>query len=120
MLSIERRMELKLTPEEYERIRRKYPDAVPIILSRNKTADAVLPLLPKNKFIVKKSFTIGQFMYVVRHTMTLPPEKALFLFTKVGLPQASMTIGEAWSVFKSDDGALHMYYATENTFGFAA
>lgn len=113
-------MELKLTPEEYERIRRKYPDAVPIILSRNKTADAVLPLLPKNKFIVKKSFTIGQFMYVVRHTMTLPPEKALFLFTKVGLPQASMTIGEAWSVYRSDDGALHMYYATENTFGLAA
>jgi GABA(A) receptor-associated protein len=113
-------MELTLSPADYERVRKKYPDAAPILLHKSKGADTTVPLLPKNKFLVKKSYTIGQFLYVVRHTLKLPPEKALFLFINNTLPTSSMTIGEAWNTYKSDDNALHMYYAAENTFGCVA
>jgi GABA(A) receptor-associated protein len=49
--------------------------------------------------------------------MTLPPEKALFVFVNNTLPTSSTFLSELYTNHKSQDGALRMTYTSENTFG---
>lgn len=110
-------MELQLTPSEFERIHRKWPERIPVIVLRSPSAAPDLPTLAKKKFIVPKSLTLGQFIYVVRKQIELPPEKALFLFIDDTLPVACAMMSELYERHKSPDGALHVIYTSESTFG---
>ena len=48
--------------------------------------------IDKNKFLVPKDLTLGQFVYVIRKRMKLPPEKAIFVFIKKCLPPMKMLV----------------------------
>ena len=68
--------------DESKRILEKYPDKIPIIISTkddNITVD-------KNKYIVPRNITMGQFIYIVRKKISLGPGQALFFFCDKKLP----------------------------------
>jgi GABA(A) receptor-associated protein len=101
---------------EIERIRQKYPGKLPIFVTRAQNANDV-PNIPKNKFLVPASLSVGQFIYIIRGQIKLPPEKALFIFINNTIPSASSLISEVYKAYKSTDGALRITYTSENTFG---
>ena len=102
---------------ECERIRSKYPDRVPVIVERSKHSQE-LNEIDKKKFLIPADLTVGQFMYVIRRRISLPPEKALFIFMdNNALPATSELISVVWKNHKDKDGYLYVNYSGENTFG---
>ena len=108
---------LFLTFGEVDKLRAKFPGKIPIFVTRASNARD-LPDLPKHKFLAPSHLTIGQFIYVIRRHIQLPPEKALFVFVNNTLPTSSSFLSEVYANNKSPDGALRMTYTSENTFGF--
>jgi GABA(A) receptor-associated protein len=101
---------------ESTKIREKFPGRIPIIVERAKFAND-LPLVDKNKYMCPEHFSIGQFIYLIRKRIDLPPEKALFVFVGNTLPMASQTISELYMRYRDADGFLYMTYTSESTFG---
>jgi len=108
--------ELRLATGEAERLREKFPGRVPVFALRA-SGERSVPELPKKKFLVPTTMVFGGFIYTIRKHLELPPEKALFAFIRNSLPTTSVTIGELYHAYKDDDGALRLYYTSENTFG---
>jgi len=102
---------------ESTRVLEKYPSRVPIICERSNTAGFNCPLIDKNKYLVERDLTLGQFQYVVRRRLRLSPEKALFLIIKNNIPTTTQTIGDLYEKNKHEDGFLYIYYSFENVFG---
>ncbi len=101
---------------ESGRIRSKYPDRIPIICEKaSKKSDT--PDIDKNKYLVPFDLTVGQFLYVIRKRIKLPPEAALFIFINGSLPSTSMLISTVYENEKDPDGFLYILYSKENTFG---
>ncbi len=101
---------------ECQRIMSKFPDRIPIIVQKaSKATDA--PDLDKSKFLAPKAMTVGQFLYVVRRRMNLPPEKALFIFVDNILPTTATPISDLYYSHRARDGFLYMSYSSESTFG---
>jgi GABA(A) receptor-associated protein len=96
-------------------IQQKFPGRIPIIIERAEKSD--VPLIDKKKFLCPDTLTIGQFVYVIRRRLTLPPDKALFIFVKNTLPTASSLLKEVYAQHHDSDGFLYMTYAGESTFG---
>merc|ERR1711982_321902 len=61
---------------EGEKIRRKYPDRVPVIVE--KSPKARIGDLDKKKYLVPSDLTVGQFYFLIRKRISLRPEDALF------------------------------------------
>jgi GABA(A) receptor-associated protein len=108
---------LALRPQDVSGILARHPDKVPIFVLRSPKADPTFPTLPKAKFMVPKSITLGMFSYVIRKHMVLPPEKALFLFIDNSLEPSSVLISDLYARHKSPDGALRIIYTSESVFG---
>jgi GABA(A) receptor-associated protein len=95
----------------------KYPDRIPIICEKSSSASTDLPNLDKKKYLVPIDLTIGQFVYIIRKRLKLPPEQAIFLFINGMIPPTSSFITEVYHYAKDEDGFLYIIYAFENTFG---
>lgn len=108
---------LFLTYGEVDKLKEKYPGKIPVFVTKAPNARDI-PDLPKHKFLAPKDITLGQFVWIIRRQIQLPPEKALFIFVNNTLPTSSSFLSELYSLHKSPDGALRMTYASENTFGF--
>ena len=103
---------------ESSMISQKYPDKLPIIVTASKTHSSDLPELDKNKFLVSKDLTTGQFLYIIRKRMKLEANKALFLFTEAGtIPVTHMPLVSVFEEHVNEDGFLYFHYSSENTFG---
>jgi hypothetical protein len=103
---------------EYEQLRKKYPNRVPIFVTKY-TSARDLPDLVKKKFLVPTSMTVREILFVIRSQLKLTPDKALFIFVGGVLPPVSLTISELYAAYRSSDGALRIQYSTESTFGSA-
>ena len=101
--------------EKIMRFKQKYPDRVPIIITRDPRAKCVE--LNNSKFLVPRSLTIGQFVCLVRKRLKMDESKAIFVFIDNMLPSLSITVETAWDDNRSADDILYMTYSTENTFG---
>lgn len=99
---------------EATRVIMKYPDRIPIICE---SSAPNVPKLDKIKYLVPRDFTAGQFMYVIRKRLVIPPEKAIFLFVDNLLPSSSSPLGKLYDVHANEDGFLYIKYSFENTFG---
>lgn len=104
--------------EESTRVLTKYPDRIPIICEKieSKKNDDI-PEIDKKKYLVPTNLTIGQFLYVIRSRIKLPPEKAIFLFVGGLIPSSTTIISQIYDAKKDKDGFLYIYYSGENTFG---
>jgi len=100
---------------EAKRIREKFPGRIPVIVERAHKSD--LPDIDKSKFLVPGDLTFGQFIFVVRKRLILPPEKALFLFCGSSLPATGSLLKEVYAYQQDSDGFLYLSYSGENTFG---
>ena len=100
---------------ESSRISKKHPDRIPVIIE---PADkCTLDPIDKYKYLVPKSVSVGQFMYVVRSRLTLKPEEAIFLFVNNILPPSSAYMNAIYEEHCDPDGFLYMTYSGENVFG---
>jgi GABA(A) receptor-associated protein len=101
---------------EAHEIMTKYPGRIPIIVEKSLNAKDV-PDIDKSKFLCPDTITLGQFIYIIRRRLVLPPEKALFIFIKNTLPLASQLIKEVYAQYRDTDGFLYVTYTGESTFG---
>ncbi len=69
------------------------------------------------RYLVPSDLTVGQFVYVVRKRISLPPEKAIFVFVKNSLPPTAALMSSIYEKNKDTDGFLYVTYSGENTFG---
>lgn len=60
---------------------------------------------------------MGQFVYVIRKRLKLPPEKAIYLFVHNSIPPTGALIAQIYKEQKDLDGFLYVKYAAESTFG---
>lgn len=103
---------------EARNIRSKYPERVPVIVEKSISSDIVT--IDKNKFLAPCDLTLGQFMFIIRRRMRLPPEQAIFVFIRNNIPMQSTLLSALYDEFADKDGFLYMTYAGENTFGSSA
>jgi len=101
---------------ESSRIIDKYPDRCPIVVEKDNRSSIVE--IDKHKYLVPKNLTIGQFIYVIRKRINLPPAQALFVMTENHtLPQTSALMSTLFYKYQNVDGFLYLTYTSENTFG---
>ena len=104
--------------EESSRMLKKYPNRRPIICDRSSHHNKDIPALDKRKYLVPDDCTIGDFMYVIRKRIRIPPEKSIFLFiADMNMVPIGKTINEVYDEYKDDDGFLYITFAGESTFG---
>ena len=102
---------------EVKQIMEKYPHKIPIICERSQYAPKDCPEIDKNRYLVPDDLTVGQFVYVIRKRLKMPPEKAIFLFTNGYIPPSSAFLIDIYCCYKDEDGFLYVTYTFENTFG---
>ncbi|OBA24959.1 light chain 3, partial [Hanseniaspora valbyensis NRRL Y-1626] len=113
-LAFKSQFPFEVRKKECERITKKYVDRIPVIVERQGS----VPELDKRKYLVPQSLTIGQFVYIIRKRIELPPERAIFVFVNNGiLPNTSSLMSQLYLEYKDKDGFLYISYAGENTFG---
>uniref|UniRef100_A0A6C0EBK2 Autophagy-related protein n=1 Tax=viral metagenome TaxID=1070528 RepID=A0A6C0EBK2_9ZZZZ len=101
---------------ESRKIRAKFPDRIPVIVTKDKKSD--VPDIDKRKYLVPADLTVGQFCYVIRKRIKLSPEKAMFIFIKNTIPPSSAIMSSMFDKYKDkDDEFLYITYSAENTFG---
>jgi GABA(A) receptor-associated protein len=105
---------LEKRKSEAERIMKKYPDRIPVIVETGKYSR--LPPLDKKKYLVPE-LTVGQFLYVLRNRIKLNSEEALFLFINNTLPATSALMSQIYKENKSDDNFLYCTLTSESVFG---
>jgi len=101
--------------EEGEKIRKKYPSRVPVIVE--KAPDARIGDLDKKKYLVPSDLTVGQFYFLIRKRIQLRPEDALFFFVNNVIPPTSATIGSLYQKHREDDFFLYIAYSDESVYG---
>ncbi|KAI6006019.1 autophagy-related protein 8 precursor [Pisolithus albus] len=121
--------------QEAERIRQKYPDRIPVSIRHiagrginggagfqvicEKADRTDIPTIDKKKYLVPSDLTVGQFVYVIRKRIKLPPEKAIFIFVDEVLPPTAALMSAIYEEHKDEDNFLYVSYSGENTFGAA-
>lgn len=100
---------------EGEKIRRKYPDRVPVIVE--KAPRARLGDLDKKKYLVPSDLTVGQFYFLIRKRIHLRPEDALFFFVNNVIPPTSATMGSLYQEHHDEDFFLYIAFSDENVYG---
>lgn len=105
----------RITTNELNALHKKYPHHVCVFVQKSGSS-ADLPPLDKHKFLVPKNLSVGSFMFMIRKRMSLPADKALFLFIGDTLPTSSSTMAELYALHGSA-GYLNVVYAGESTFG---
>lgn len=100
---------------ESSRIKEKYPDRIPVICERNERSE--VQDIDKKKYLVPSDLTVGQFVYVIRKRLKLPPEQAIYIFVNGNIPATSALMNTVYNDHVDADGFLYMTYSGENVFG---
>ena len=103
--------------KESNRILTKYPDRIPVICEKNVNASIDCPTIDKNKYLISRDTTVGQFIYVIRKRLSLQSNKALFLFIGNMIPSTTNNLLTLYARYKEADNFLYINYSFENTFG---
>merc|ERR1712031_97115 len=102
--------------EEADKIRKKHADRIPVICEKAEGSD--IAEIDRKKCLVPQELTVGQFVYVVRKRLKLPPEKAIFIFVNGVLPSTGAALmSQMYKDYKDPDGFLYVTYSGENVFG---
>jgi GABA(A) receptor-associated protein len=100
---------------EADKILTRFRNRIPIICERAEKSN--LPEIDKKKYLVPYDLTIGQFVYVIRRRIEVPPERAIFIFVNDILPPTAASLSSIYAEHKDEDGFLYVLYSSENTFG---
>ncbi|KAL1236645.1 Protein lgg-1 [Trichinella spiralis] len=102
---------------EGEKIRKKYPDRIPVIVER--APKCGLKDLDKKKYLVPSDLTVGQFYFLIRKRILLRPEEGLFFFVNNMIPPTATTMGQLYQDHHEEDLFLYIAYrfdSKENVF----
>lgn len=100
---------------ESSRVMEKYADRIPIICE--KTSYSKLAPIDKNKYLVPKDLSIGQFMYVIRKRLKLPATQTIYFTVNGFMPSTSVFLSDLYQKYKDEDGFIYIQYCDENVFG---
>ena len=104
--------------KESNRIKEKYAEKIPIIVTKSNKANSNISNIDKNKFLAPQELTIGQFLTVIRKRINIKDSESLFLFVNDNvLATTSSTLSTVYYEHKDEDGFLYITYCLENTFG---
>jgi GABA(A) receptor-associated protein len=115
MQDFKKRYDFDKRREESARIRKKYPDRIPIIVEKAQGSNIVD--IDKSKYLVPSDLTIGQFVYVIRKRIKLSPEQAIFIFVNNSLPLSAALISQVYEEHKDADNFLYFLYSGESVYG---
>lgn len=101
--------------KESKKVLDKYPDRVPVIVSKANNCD--LNVIDKSKFLVPKITKLAELICIIRKRIKLEPDRAIFIFINNVLPPNTSTIGELYEEHKDLDGFLYVTYNSESVFG---
>ncbi|XP_054581527.1 gamma-aminobutyric acid receptor-associated protein-like 1 [Eptesicus fuscus] len=101
--------------KEGEKIRKKYPDRVPVIVEE--APKARVPGLDKRKSLVPSDLAVGQFNFLIRKRIHLRPEDALFLFVNNTIPPTCATMGQLYEDNQEGDCFLYVAHSDESVNG---
>jgi len=113
--SFKKKYSFESRKSESDRIIQKYPDRIPIIVEQGKSTS--IPSIDKQKYLVPKDLTVGQFCYVIRKRINLKPQDALYVFFNGTLLPTASIISKLYETNKDDDGFLYCIVNGESTFG---
>jgi GABA(A) receptor-associated protein len=109
---------IKKSREEVDRIRVKYPDRIPIFVTKSYYSTSNVPDIDKNKYLAPIDLTLGQFQFVIRKRLKITPDKALFFFIDGMILCTSELLVDIYEkLHDKDDGFLYIMYSGESTFG---
>jgi len=100
---------------ESARVRERYNDRVPVICEKMPESD--VPTVDKSKYLIPMDMTVGQLVYVLRKRISLPSDKAIFVFVNNTLPPSGALMSNIYLKHKDEDGFLYICYSGENSFG---
>jgi GABA(A) receptor-associated protein len=97
------------------RLRNKYPNKVPIIISKD--PKSTIQDIDRTKYLVSDDLTVGSFICIIRKRIKLESDQAIFLYINNKLPPVSYMLLEIYNTYKDQDGFLYITYSGENVFG---
>ena len=102
--------------DESSRIRKKYPDRVPVIIDKGALTT---PDIDRHKYLVPKDLTMMEFCSLIRGKIKIDKGQGLYLFVGESnvLPKMTETMGSIDQRHKDPSGYLSITYTLENTFG---
>ena len=115
MSSFQEKYPLEKRKTESTRILEKYPNRIPVIVEKEELSN--IGVIDKKKYLVPVDLTVGQFMFVIRKRIKLPPEDAIFLFIDNTLPPTTSLMSQVYKQHANPDGFLYVLYSGESTFG---
>ena len=95
--------------QESRRVLSKYPERTPVICEKHNIKDDLRDI-DKTKYLVPKDLTVSQFMFVIRKRMSLPPEKAIFIYVNKLIPSPTSSMYDLYTSEKDRDNFLYMSY----------
>ncbi|CAO2636236.1 Gamma-aminobutyric acid receptor-associated protein [Lemmus lemmus] len=99
---------------EGEKIGKKYPDQVPVMVQ--KAPKAPIGDLDKKKYLVPSDLTVGQFYFLIGKRIHLRAEDALFFFVNNVIPLTSVTMGQLYQEHHEEDFFLYIAYSDKSIF----
>lgn len=103
--------------DESKRIREKYPEKIPIILEKGDTS--LIPSIAKQKFLLQKDLTVGQYLYIIKKQIKLDPTESIFLLVNdTYIPSNSATLADVYASHADQDGFLYITYSAQQVFGY--
>ena len=96
---------------------RNNPGKIPVILERDETSK--LAQIKKTRYILEPNFTIAEFLLLIRKSLKLNEEEALFLSAKGKYNlTGENTMGDIYNKYKdSGDGFLYIVYSSVLVYG---
>lgn len=102
--------------EESKRIIEKYSDKIPVILEKGEST--LLPNIKKQKFLLQRDLTVGQYLYIIRQQLKLDSSESMFLIVNESyIPPNSASIEEIYTNHADKDGFLYITYSAQQVFG---
>ena len=106
---------LKLRISESDKILKKYPNRVPIIIERGDKC--ILNDIDKTKYLVPKDLNMNQFIYIIRKRIKLDNSQSIFFIVGNNVCPSNVHLSSIYEEYKDEDGFLYIIYTSENTFG---
>ena len=106
--------------KEFDKIKKKYPDRIPVIVEKCKGTS--IPDMSRHKFLIPTDLTVGQFLFIIRKRVKLQSNQAIFLFleTKDGgyiIPSSGSMMSQLYKEHVAECGFIYFIYSGESTFG---
>lgn len=103
--------------EECEKVLKKYPDRIPIIIEKDPKNQ--IKEIDKTKFLVPNDLSVQQLIFIIRKRLELSKESSLFILVNGKTSVTGETgLKEIYELHKDkEDGYLYIVYTSELTWG---